>query len=102
MSNYPSILLVTLTNPGGQQLYDPQSSLETGEVNSSVFFFSVTERQIQMTEPYPSFGVSDLIGEARRKPRLRSLRDRLRQIAMYELGGLVVISPVFAVAMVST
>ena len=55
-----------------------------------------------MTEPYPSFGVSDLIGEARRKPRLRSLRDRLRQIAMYELGGLVVISPVFAVAMVST
>ena len=71
-------------------------------MNSWVSLFSFTESQLQMTEPYPSFGVSELIGDARRKPRLRSLRDRLRQIAMYELGGLVVISPVFAVAMVST
>jgi uncharacterized membrane protein len=31
-------------------------------------------------------------------PRLRSLPDRLRQVALYEAGGLVLISPLFALA----
>ena len=35
---------------------------------------------------------------ATRNPRLRSLPDRLRQIALYEIGGLGLISPVFALA----
>src|SRR3954452_3451495 len=33
-----------------------------------------------------------------RKPALRSVADRLRQIALYEVGGLILISPLFASA----
>ena len=51
-----------------------------------------------MTERHPCFAGSDSIGGATRKPRLRSLPDRLRHIAAYEVGGLGVIAPVFALA----
>jgi len=40
----------------------------------------------------------DLIGGVTRKPRLRSLSDRLRQIILYEIGGLGLICPLFALA----
>lgn len=54
-----------------------------------------------MTERHPSFTASDPFTNSDRivaleKPQLRSLPDRLRQVALYEIGGLVAISPVFA------
>lgn len=44
----------------------------------------------------PSFNAPATIENGTGKPRLRSLPDRLRQIALYEIGGLCLISPAFA------
>src|SRR3954454_1247698 len=49
-----------------------------------------------MNHHNPSFKASDSIEGSTQKPRLRSLPDRVRQIALYELSGLCLISPVFA------
>ena len=51
-----------------------------------------------MNNPCPFFQASDAIGGGAQKPRLRFLPDRLRQVAIYEVGGLTLISPLFALA----
>jgi uncharacterized membrane protein len=50
-----------------------------------------------MNNAQPSFNAPARSESATQKPRLRSLPDRLRQIAFYEIGGLCLISPAFAV-----
>jgi uncharacterized membrane protein len=49
-----------------------------------------------MTNGHRSFAASDSIDGDTGKLPLRSLLDRLRQIALYEIGGLALISPLFA------
>ena len=51
-----------------------------------------------MAKRHPSFAASNSIEAATRTHRLRSLPDRLRQIVLYEIGGMGLISPIFAVA----
>jgi uncharacterized membrane protein len=51
-----------------------------------------------MTNRHRSSAASDSIGGDTGRLPLRTMPDRLRQIALYEIGGLGLISPLFALA----
>jgi uncharacterized membrane protein len=57
---------------------------------------SILSRRIEMN--HLVFAASESIGGGLQKPQLRSVPDRFRQVALYEIGGVGLISPLLALA----